>query len=47
VCGCIVSVLIIASRKHYTVDIVIAWYTVPLVSWATCGLGLLQWMGLG
>ena len=25
VCGAIVSVLIIASRKHYTVDIVIAW----------------------
>jgi len=31
VCGCIVSVLIVASRKHYTVDVVIAWYTVPLV----------------
>mmetsp|Transcript_4560 Transcript_4560/g.9816 ORF Transcript_4560/g.9816 Transcript_4560/m.9816 type:complete len:436 (-) Transcript_4560:771-2078(-) len=31
VCGAIVSTLIIASRKHYTVDIVIAWYTVPLV----------------
>lgn len=25
------SWLIIASRKHYSVDIVIAWYTVPLV----------------
>jgi PAP2 superfamily C-terminal len=27
----VLSVLIIASRKHYTVDIVVAWYTVPLV----------------
>lgn len=27
----ILSVLIIASRKHYTVDVVIAWYVVPLV----------------
>ncbi|GMH42801.1 hypothetical protein BSKO_10720 [Bryopsis sp. KO-2023] len=27
----ILSLLIIASRKHYTVDIVVAWYTVPLV----------------
>jgi hypothetical protein len=27
----ILSVLIIASRKHYTVDVVVAWYTVPLV----------------
>ena len=27
----VVSALIIASRKHYTVDVVIAWYTVPLV----------------
>ena len=25
------SVLIVASRKHYTVDVVIAWYVVPLV----------------
>lgn len=25
------SVLIIASRKHYSVDVVIAWYVVPLV----------------
>lgn len=31
ICGAIVSTLIVASRKHYTVDIVIAWYTVPLV----------------
>ncbi len=31
VAGAIVSTLIVASRKHYTVDIVIAWYTVPLV----------------
>nr|BCL66110.1 hypothetical protein [Volvox africanus] len=29
--GAILSVLIVASRKHYTVDVVIAWYTVPLV----------------
>ncbi|GIM17430.1 hypothetical protein Vretimale_19969 [Volvox reticuliferus] len=29
--GVILSILIIASRKHYTVDVVIAWYTVPLV----------------
>lgn len=29
--GIIISILIIASRKHYTVDMVIAWYTVPLV----------------
>nr|BBC28460.1 hypothetical protein, homolog of Volvox carteri MTF1733/MTM1058 [Yamagishiella unicocca] len=29
--GVILSVLIVASRKHYTVDVVIAWYTVPLV----------------
>lgn len=28
------SLLIIASRKHYTVDVVIAWYTVPLVFYA-------------
>ncbi|XP_058099495.1 phosphatidylinositol:ceramide inositolphosphotransferase 1-like [Magnolia sinica] len=27
----ILSLLIIASRKHYTVDIVVAWYTVNLV----------------
>ena len=32
--GACVSCLIIASRKHYTVDIVIAWYTVPLVFYA-------------
>lgn len=29
--GVIISILIVASRKHYTVDVVIAWYTVPLV----------------
>ena len=29
--GAVLSLLIIASRKHYTVDIVVAWYTVPLV----------------
>jgi PAP2 superfamily C-terminal len=27
----VVSVLIVASRKHYSVDVVIAWYVVPLV----------------
>lgn len=27
----VLSVLIICSRKHYTVDVVVAWYTVPLV----------------
>lgn len=27
----VLSVLIIASRKHYSVDVVVAWYTVPLV----------------
>lgn len=27
----VISILIIASRKHYTVDVVVAWYTVPLV----------------
>mmetsp|Transcript_15114 Transcript_15114/g.45628 ORF Transcript_15114/g.45628 Transcript_15114/m.45628 type:complete len:388 (+) Transcript_15114:311-1474(+) len=26
-----ISVLIVASRKHYTVDVVVAWYVVPLV----------------
>jgi len=25
------SLFIIAARKHYTVDIVVAWYTVPFV----------------
>jgi hypothetical protein len=25
VCGSIISCLIIASRKHYTVDVVVAW----------------------
>ena len=29
--GAVLSLLIIASRKHYTVDVVVAWYTVPLV----------------
>lgn len=28
------SVLIVASRKHYTVDVIIAWYVVPLVFYA-------------
>ncbi|KAL5580866.1 hypothetical protein UlMin_013308 [Ulmus minor] len=28
----ILSILIIASRKHYTVDVVVAWYTVNLVA---------------
>ena len=27
----VLSLLIIASHKHYTVDVTIAWYTVPLV----------------
>ena len=27
----VLSVLIVASRKHYTVDVLIAWYVVPLV----------------
>eukprot|EP00898_Chlorokybus_atmophyticus_P009135 jgi/Chlat1/9222/Chrsp98S08479 len=27
----LLTVLIIASRKHYTVDVVVAWYAVPLV----------------
>jgi PAP2 superfamily C-terminal len=27
----VLSLLIIASRKHYTVDVVVAWYVVPLV----------------
>eukprot|EP00884_Botryococcus_braunii_P000770 jgi/Botrbrau1/10694/Bobra.139_2s0024.2 len=30
----LLSVLIVASRKHYTVDVVVAWYTVPLVFFA-------------
>lgn len=25
---------IVASRKHYSVDVVVAWYTVPLVFYA-------------
>ncbi|EFJ40981.1 hypothetical protein VOLCADRAFT_84244 [Volvox carteri f. nagariensis] len=29
--GVVLSILIVASRKHYTVDVIIAWYTVPLV----------------
>jgi hypothetical protein len=32
-----ISLLIIASRKHYTVDVVVAWYTVPLVFHALRG----------
>eukprot|EP00479_Gromia_sphaerica_P001660 TRINITY_DN11908_c0_g1_i1.p1 TRINITY_DN11908_c0_g1~~TRINITY_DN11908_c0_g1_i1.p1 ORF type:complete len:80 (+),score=5.98 TRINITY_DN11908_c0_g1_i1:130-369(+) len=28
---CVLSVLVIAARHHYTVDVVIAWYTVPMV----------------
>lgn len=28
------SCLIVASRKHYTVDVFIAWYAVPLVFYA-------------
>ena len=30
----VLSVLIVASRKHYTVDVVVAWYVVPLVFYA-------------
>ena len=26
-----ISFLIVCSRKHYTVDMVVAWYTVPMV----------------
>ena len=29
----LMSVFIVASRKHYSVDVVIAWYVVPLVYW--------------
>ena len=29
-----ISILIIASHKHYTVDVTVAWYTVPLVFYA-------------
>jgi hypothetical protein len=29
----VLSVLIVASRKHYSVDVLIAWYVVPLVFW--------------
>jgi sphingomyelin synthase-related protein 1 len=32
-----ISLLIIASRKHYSVDVVVAWYTVPLVFHALRG----------
>ena len=31
------SALIVASRKHYTVDVVVAWYVVPLVARAARG----------
>ena len=31
----ILSVLIVASRKHYTVDVLVAWYVVPLVFYAS------------
>ncbi|ERM95076.1 hypothetical protein AMTR_s00009p00252020 [Amborella trichopoda] len=27
----LLSILIVASRKHYTVDVIVAWYTVYLV----------------
>ena len=30
----VLSVLIVASRKHYTVDVIVAWYVVPLVFYA-------------
>ena len=29
------STLIVASRKHYTVDVLIAWYVVPLVFYSS------------
>lgn len=29
----VLSILIVASRKHYSVDVLIAWYVVPLVFW--------------
>jgi len=29
--GVVLALLIISARKHYTVDVVVAWYTVPLV----------------
>ena len=31
----ILSVLIVASRKHYTVDVLVAWYVVTLVFYAS------------
>lgn len=31
IAAAVLSILIIASHKHYTVDVTIAWYTVPLV----------------
>eukprot|EP00890_Picochlorum_soloecismus_P005907 jgi/Picsp_1/6317/NSC_03666-R1_inositol phosphorylceramide synthase 1 len=34
-CGvAMMSLCIVASRKHYSVDVVVAWYTVPLVFYA-------------
>ena len=30
------SLLIVASRKHYSVDIVVAWYAVPLIFFGLC-----------
>lgn len=30
----LMSLFIVASRKHYTVDVIVAWYTVPLVFYA-------------
>ena len=36
------SLLIVASRKHYTVDVLVAWYTVPLVFWTLHGRWTLQ-----
>jgi len=31
----VLSFLIVASRKHYTVDVLVAWYVVPLVFYAS------------
>jgi hypothetical protein len=34
-CGvAFMGLCIVASRKHYSVDVVVAWYTVPLVFYA-------------
>jgi hypothetical protein len=30
-CVFVFGILVIMSRKHYSLDVVVAWYTVPLV----------------